>query len=175
MDELRRFRPVAGPLSRRRNRPGPEAEHFRGLEVDGTPALGPPRIGPVSYRGCLFSCPPVPMHHSEPMIPQLKRLILHALYRFGYVVLKRTDYERLIAVPSAPKIEETAPINPTGAAALPDQTTSIMPREMPASAEFLTAIEGACEPSRAAALYSVARYLVEANIEPETRAVRHDR
>ena len=99
------------------------------------------------------------------MVPQLKRLILHTLHRFGYVVLKGTDYERLIAVPSASKIEEMRRINPTGVADLPDPTISITPREMPASAEFLAAIDGACESSRAAALYAVAHYLVEANIE----------
>jgi len=40
-----------------------------------------------------------------------------------------------------------------------------MPREMPTSGGFPTAIEGVCEPPLATALYSVARYLVEANIE----------
>jgi len=113
------------------------------------------------------------------MINSAKRIILQGLNRAGYRLLKREEYERLLA--SAAEAHQQAKqlpqsdISPSPPFMQPPSASSLEVAEFaPVTddadlASFLDCLKGICDlpPLRAVALYSIADYLARASVKGE--------
>jgi len=113
------------------------------------------------------------------MINPAKRIILQGLNRAGYRLLKREEYERLLATAAeaqqaaqAPQsgISPSPPFVPASPSASSLEVAEFAPVTGGANpASFLDRVKGICDlsPLRAVALYSIADYIARANVKGE--------
>jgi O-methyltransferase len=112
------------------------------------------------------------------MINPAKRIILQGLSRAGYRLLKREDYERLLATAAEaqqpaqapqPAISPSPPFVPAPSASSLEVAEFTPVAGSADLASFLDRVKGIGDlsPLRAVALYSIADYIVRANVKGE--------